>query len=97
MVEYDDPVNFKIKKVTVESVKVQPRETGTQEMRADVTWTAMGSVGHWGHIHMRQNRYQARLTLNPADGHWTVTGLTLLDEQRIDGAPAAETPQKKET
>jgi len=87
----------KIKEVAVESVQVQPRETGAQEMRADVTWTAMGSVGHWGHVHMRQNRYQARLTLNPADGHWTVTGLTLLDEQRIDGAPAADAPEKKET
>ena len=83
----------KIKQVAVESVQVQPRETGSQEMHADVTWTAMGTVGHWGHVHMRQNRYQARLTLNPADGHWTVTGLTLLDEQRIDGAPAAKKPE----
>jgi hypothetical protein len=80
----------KIKDVSVESVKVQPRATGTQETRAEVTWTAMGSVGHWGHVHMRQNRYQALLTLNPADGHWTVTGLTLLDEQRIDGTPPAQ-------
>ena len=87
----------KIKNVAVESVQVQPREVGAQETRAEVTWTAMGSVGHWGHVHMRQNRYQAQLTLSPADGHWTVTELTLLDEQRIDGAPVASTPGKKET
>jgi hypothetical protein len=79
----------KIKEVAVESASVQPREAGSQETTAEVTWTAMGSVGHWGHVHMRQNRYQAQLTLSPADGHWTVTGLTLLDEQRIDGTPAA--------
>ena len=66
-------------------------------MQADVTWTAMGSVGHGGHVHMRQNRYQARLTLSPADGHWTVTELTLLDEQRIDGTPAADAQGRKET
>ena len=87
----------KIKEVTVESVTMQPRETGTQAMQADVTWTAMGSVGHWGHVHMRQNRYQARLTLSPAEGHWTVTGLTLLDEQRIDGAPSTDEQDRKET
>ena len=76
----------KIKNVSVESVQVVPGTTGARDTRAEVAWTAMGTVGHWGHVHMRQNRYQAEFILNPAGGHWTVTGLTLLDEQRIDGA-----------
>jgi hypothetical protein len=87
----------KIKDVSVESVQVEPRATGVQNTRARVSWTAMGSVGHWGHVHMRQNRYQADFSLSPAGGHWTVTGLTLLDEQRIDGTPAASTPDEEET
>ena len=47
-------------------------------------WTAMGEVGHWGHIHMRQNRYRADVTAEPVDGAWRITSLELLEEERID-------------
>jgi hypothetical protein len=47
-------------------------------------WTAMGTVGHWGHIHVRQNQYEANITVEPVDGAWKVTGLELLEEKRID-------------
>ena len=47
-------------------------------------WTAMGEVGHWGRIHMRQNRYRADITAEPLDGAWRITGLELLEEERID-------------
>jgi hypothetical protein len=48
------------------------------------TWTAMGSVGHWGHIHMRKNQYEANISVEPVDGSWRITGLELLEEKRID-------------
>ena len=47
-------------------------------------WTAMGTVGHWGHIHMRKNQYDANITVEPVDGAWKITGLELLEEQRVD-------------
>ena len=47
-------------------------------------WTAMGSVGHWGHIHMRKNQYEANISVEPVDGAWKITGLELLEEKRID-------------
>jgi hypothetical protein len=47
-------------------------------------WTAMGSVGHWGHIHIRKNQYEANITVEPVDGAWKITGLELLEEKRID-------------
>jgi hypothetical protein len=47
-------------------------------------WTAMGTVGHWGHIHTRKNRYEANITVEPMDGVWKITGLELLEERRID-------------
>ena len=28
-------------------------------------WTVAGSVGHWGHLHTRRNRYEAVLTVRP--------------------------------
>ena len=50
-------------------------------------WTATGSVGHWGHVHIRRNRYQAIVTLDAVDGNWKITGLDLLEEKRMDPLP----------
>ena len=50
-------------------------------------WTATGSVGHWGHIHMRKNRYEADITVEPVDGTWKITDLQVLEEERIDRIP----------
>ena len=47
-------------------------------------WTAMGTVGHWGHIHVRQNEYEAKITVEPVDGAWKITQLELLEEKRLD-------------
>ncbi len=54
-------------------------------------WTALGKVGHWGHVHARQNQYEAVLTVEPVGGAWKITGLDLLDETRVDpyAQPAA--------
>ena len=48
------------------------------------TWTALGTVGHWGHIHTRQNEYEAIITVEPVEGSWKITDLELLEEKRID-------------
>lgn len=47
-------------------------------------WTALGSVGHWGHIHTRQNAYDAILTLAVQDGSWKISGIDLLEEKRVN-------------
>ncbi|MDH4008078.1 MAG: hypothetical protein OEU35_08450, partial [Desulfuromonadales bacterium] len=53
-------------------------------------WTALGQVGHWGHIHTRQNRYDAIVTIKPVDEAWKIIDLELLEETRIDPfAPSA--------
>jgi hypothetical protein len=50
---------------------------------AAVTWSVGGSVGHWGHLHQRRNRYRANLTVAPVDGAWKLTGLDILEEERL--------------
>ena len=60
------------------------------DMRAK--WTAMGTVGHWGHTHVRENLYDAVLTIESFDGVWKITGMDLLEEVRID--PSAPSPPK---
>ena len=46
-------------------------------------WEVYGSVFHWGHIHFRCNAYRAQVTIVPADGYWKLTGLQLLDQERV--------------
>ena len=58
-------------------------------------WTAMGTVGHWGHVHMRTNRYDAIVTVEAVDDSWKITGLELLEETRIDaGARQVSGPKQ---
>jgi len=72
----------KIKKVDVEKARVQTQD-GDGGFMCQCTWTATGSVGHWGHIHQRSNRYEANLTIRPMDGTWKITAIELLDEERL--------------
>jgi hypothetical protein len=70
---------------------VQIREAAATRRDADglgyevlATWTARGTVGHWGHTHIRENLYHANLTIETDDGMWKITGMEVLEETRID-------------
>ena len=70
--------------------KVQEIElTGLEMMDSDVglrlrcQWNVAAAVGHWGHIHQRMNRYVADLHLESVDGVWKITGMELIEEQRL--------------
>ncbi|MCZ6759472.1 MAG: hypothetical protein O7D29_03715, partial [Gemmatimonadetes bacterium] len=55
-------------------------------------WTAMGTVGHWGHVHTRKNLYDAIVTVEAVEGNWKITNLELLEEKRVD--PYTQTAKK---
>ena len=74
----------KIKKVEVIDVDMEPVKGQEITFRLNTRWTAMGSVGHWGHVHMRKNYYDALITVSAIDGRWKITDLELLQETRID-------------
>jgi hypothetical protein len=67
----------------VELLSAETARLGGGGFVADCQWIATGSVGHWGHIHQRRNRYEARLTVRSVDGAWKITDLELLDEERL--------------
>ncbi len=73
----------KVKEVAVEAVTVRPVPGNRRSLELEATWSAKGSVGHWGHIHTRMNKYQALLTLEPVDGAWKLTSLDILQEERV--------------
>ena len=72
----------KVNLVELEEISPEPLE-GRQGFKAEVDWVVGGSVGHWGHIHQRQNRYIADITVEPVDGVWKITGMDVASEERI--------------
>jgi len=95
----------KIKEVAVEQASAKRVEGDGLSYALHGQWTALGTVGHWGHLHQRKNRYEAVITVTVQDGSWKIVDLEVRDEQRIDkavsggsaavqgtGAAAAERP-----
>ena len=93
IIEQAGGAQAKVKQVDVleADVKKSAKQKGALDIRTQ--WTAVGSVGHWGHIHTRQNVYDATLTLAVSDGSWKITGIELLEEKRVD--PYAPQAQEK--
>ena len=58
------------------------KKKGAIDIRAK--WSASGTVGHWGHIHIRQNVYDAILTLAIESGAWKINQIEVLEEKRVD-------------
>ena len=59
------------------------RSDGEGGFLADATWNVSGSVNHFGHVHYRQNRYDAMIHLLAVDGAWKIRGIEILDERRV--------------
>jgi hypothetical protein len=74
----------KVKEVEVQQATVQSRPDRPLAYTFRAKWTALGTVGHWGHVHTRKNLYDALVTVDAVDNNWKITGLELLEEQRID-------------
>ncbi len=74
----------RVKEVEILDANVRHLDNRPLGLMFRAKWTATGTVGHWGHIHMRKNQYEANITVEPVGGAWKITGLELLEEKRID-------------
>ena len=83
MVEQAGGVQAKVKEVAIQEVAVSKSTqlVGALDLRAQ--WTALGQVGHWGHVHSRQNHYDAIFTIKPMAGVWKIIDLELIEEKRL--------------
>jgi hypothetical protein len=72
----------KVKELEMIEVRPEPLR-GDPGFRAHCIWNVSGSVGHWGHVHQRTNRYEALVTVQPGNGAWKITGLELFQEERL--------------
>jgi hypothetical protein len=73
----------KIKEVEVMDASAERVGAGPLTYAITGKWSAMGTVGHWGHVHTRKNLYEAIVTIANTDGRWKITALELLDETRV--------------
>ena len=83
VVEQAGGAQAKVKEVAIEDVVVSKstKHDGALDLRTQ--WTALGQVGHWGHVHSRQNRYDAIVTIKPMAGVWKIIDLELIEEKRL--------------
>ncbi len=71
----------KVKDVEMISTVLKDRDGNRLTLVSE--WVVTGSVGHWGHVHQRINSYQAKLEISEIDSKWKLTGLEILQEQRL--------------
>jgi hypothetical protein len=81
----------RVKAVEILDVEVTHLDERPLGLLFHAKWTAMGTVGHWGHIHMRKNQYEANINVEPVAGAWKITNLELLEEKRIDSYAGSKT------
>lgn len=66
--------------VTIQDLKLSSEDEG---YALDASWDVNGSVGHWGHIHKRANRYSAEFKILPVNGLWKIQKMKVYNEERM--------------
>jgi len=73
----------RVKVNTVEMTGTELKDRSGNRLTVSSEWVVSGSVGHWGHVHQRINSYQAELEISEIDKQWKLTGLEILQEERL--------------
>lgn len=79
-IEGREEARVTVREFSAEVDSVTPTEGG---FSAHCEWTALGTVGHWGHTHTRVNRYKARITITAIAGAWKLTALEVDQAVRL--------------
>lgn len=77
----------RVKVKDIEMLETSLLDSDGQSIEVNSRWNVSGSVGHWGHVHQRTNAYRARLEISELDGAWKLTGLEILEEERLQQPP----------
>jgi hypothetical protein len=85
----------KVNEVSVRNANAERLNDAPLQYALRGQWTAMGTVGHWGHVHTRQNLYDAIVTIEAVDGTWKIIELEVIEENRIDPSAATLSTQEQ--
>lgn len=74
---------IQVKVDNVKIIDVIEKESKSDGIAYQCVWQVEGTVGHWGHIHRRINRYDAILEIKPVEGIWKLHNLDIIEEVRL--------------
>ncbi len=77
-----EAARVRVAEFACEVLAVTPAVSG-KGFAAKTSWTTLGSVGHWGHTHMRTNVCLGDVTVEDVDGSWKITAVEMLDHRRL--------------
>ena len=77
----------RIKSISYTEDKPQPRTQSAatpawSAFAVHAVWQVAGTVEHWGHVHERENQFDAVFTIQPIDGFWKITRMDILGQQQ---------------
>ncbi len=73
----------RVKVKSVEMIGTGLKDRSGNRLTISSEWVVSGSVGHWGNVHQRANSYKAELEISEIDKVWKLTGLEILQEERL--------------
>jgi hypothetical protein len=87
-------LRISVKNVDVENLERIDRVGSEQTYRC--RWQVSGWIGHWGHIHARDNEHFAEITLTDQGGEWRITSMTMLDSLPTENQSTSEQTESGE-
>lgn len=75
----------RIKSISYSENNTEPRSSASPPWPAfavHAVWQVAGTVEHWGHVHERENQFDAVFTIQPIDGSWKITRMDILGQQQ---------------
>ena len=75
----------RVKRVEVDKIALTGKNKNDPDsINLDATWRVTGTVEHWGHIHTRENEFDARMKINATpEGRGRIMGFEVIDEKRM--------------
>ena len=74
---------IQVKVKNVEVMDVEEVSSDKEGISFKCKWLVTGDVGHWGHIHSRNNQYSAILNLRSKNGLWKLYDIDIIEEIRL--------------
>lgn len=75
----------RVKPLSIEVEEIGLTTDGRPAVQLRCQWRVDGVVSHWGHAHARSNVYSARWSLEETEPGWRLSGLEILEQDRVDG------------
>ncbi len=77
----------RVEPLTTEVVEVTGGEGVPRRATVEHAWRVHAALRHWGHSHLRKNRYRARYDLVPTEAGWRIAATLPLEQEREELTP----------